>query len=61
MSRTSRVDVHHSYARFHWHVSLPDSSTLPEGLDIVELSADGTRLKTIIGFFGPLEPLHGGA
>jgi hypothetical protein len=53
--RTSRVDLHHGLARFAWHVQLPDGSTLPEGLDLAELSADG-RIGRIIGFFGPLSP-----
>jgi hypothetical protein len=52
--RTSAVDVHHDVARFAWHLVLPDGSTLPEGIDIVLLSADGTRIERIIGFFGPL-------
>jgi hypothetical protein len=53
--RTSRVDVHHKLARFHWHVALPDGTTLPEGIDFAELSDDGTRIKRIVGFFGPLK------
>jgi hypothetical protein len=52
--RTSVVDSHHGLARFHWHVALPDGTTLPEGIDVIELSADGTRIRSIIGFFGPL-------
>ncbi|MCO1654848.1 nuclear transport factor 2 family protein [Pseudonocardia humida] len=51
--RTSRVDVHHGLARFAWHVVQADGSTLPEGLDLAELTADG-RIRRIIGFFGPL-------
>jgi hypothetical protein len=54
VQRTSAVDVHHGVARFAWHVALPDGSTLPEGLDIALLSADGTRIERIFGFFGPL-------
>jgi len=53
--RTSVVDVHHSFARFHWHVVLPDGTTLPEGLDVVELSPDGKHIQKILGFFGPLQ------
>ena len=30
---------------------------LPEGLDIATLSADSTRIQSIVGFFGPLKPL----
>lgn len=53
--RTSRVDVHHKLARFHWHVALADGTTLPEGIDFAELSDDGRRIKRIVGFFGPLK------
>ena len=52
--RTSRVDGHHHVARFHWHVALPDGSALPEGIDFIELSPDGTRIRRITGFFDPL-------
>jgi SnoaL-like domain len=52
--RTSTVDAHHGVARFSWHVVQADGTTLPDGLDIVELSSDGKRLKRIVGFFGPL-------
>ncbi len=51
--RTSRVDVHHGLARFAWHVVQADGSTLPEGPDLAELTAEG-RIRRIIGFFGPL-------
>ncbi|TCO54243.1 nuclear transport factor 2 family protein [Actinocrispum wychmicini] len=50
--RTSPVDAHHDLGRFAWHVVLADGSALPEGLDVVELSAG--RIRRIIGFFGPL-------
>jgi len=52
--RTSAVDSHYGLARFHWHVVLPDGTTLPEGIDVIELSADGGRIRHIVGFFGPL-------
>lgn len=52
--RTTRVDVHHGFARFAWHVVQADGSALPEGLDLAELSTDG-RIRRIIGFFGPLQ------
>lgn len=54
--RTSHVDAHHGLARFHWQVALPDGSRLPEGIDFIELSPDGTRIRRIVGFFGPLKP-----
>jgi hypothetical protein len=52
--RSSAVDVHHGIARFAWHVVQADGTCLPEGLDIAELSPDGTRITRIVGFFGPL-------
>lgn len=52
--RTSRVDLHHGIARFAWRVIEADGTELPEGLDIAELSADGSRIRRIVGFFGPL-------
>ena len=55
--RTSKVDIHHHVARFAWHVVLADGSSLPDGVDIAWISADGKTLERIIGFFGPLESL----
>ncbi len=55
--RTSALDVHHGMARFAWHVVLADGSTLPEGIDIAEFTADAQRIQRIVGFFGPLRPV----
>ena len=52
--RTSTVDAHHSVARFAWQLVRADGTTLPEGIDIVLLASDGSRIERIIGFFGPL-------
>ncbi|MDO8839437.1 MAG: hypothetical protein Q7V31_10955 [Parvibaculum sp.] len=52
--RTSDVDVHHGIARFAWKFTMPDGSSLPEGLDIAFLDAGESRITRIIGFFGPL-------
>ena len=52
--RTSAIDAHHGFARFAWHVLQADGTPLPDGLDIVQLSTDGRRIKQIVGFFGPL-------
>ena len=52
--RTSGIDLHHGMARFAWHVMQADGTALPEGLDVVWLSAHGTRLERVVGFFGPL-------
>ena len=54
VQRTSVVDVHHDVARFHWHVVLPDGTTLPEGIDFIELHENSQRIGRIVGFFGPL-------
>lgn len=50
--RTSAVDEHHGLARFAWQLVEADGTRRPEGIDFVELSADG-RIRRIIGFFGP--------
>ena len=50
--RTSAVDEHHGLARFSWRLVEADGTPRPEGIDIVELSADG-KIRRIIGFFGP--------
>jgi hypothetical protein len=52
--RTSRIDEHHRMARFAWHVVQADGTALPEGIDIAFISADGTKIERIIGFFGPV-------
>lgn len=51
--RTSRIDVHHGVARFGWRIVQADGSMLPEGLDLVDITADG-KIGRIVGFFGPL-------
>jgi hypothetical protein len=55
--RTSAIDMHHGIARFAWHVVQADGTTLPDGLDIVELSPDGTQIRRIVGFFRPLRAI----
>jgi hypothetical protein len=52
--RTSAIEFHHGLARFSWHVVQADGAPLPDGLDVAELSADGKRIRRIVGFFGPL-------
>lgn len=52
--RSSAVDVHHGWARFAWYVVQADGIALPEGLDIAYVSADGSQIERIIGFFGPI-------
>lgn len=53
--RTSQIDVHHQIARFAWRAVEANGNELPEGSDIAFISADGTKLERIIGFFGPLK------
>jgi hypothetical protein len=52
--RTSAIDFHHGLARFSWHLVQADGAALPDGLDVVELSSDGTRIRRVVGFFGLL-------
>lgn len=53
--RTSAIDEHHGMARFAWHLVKADGSALPEGLDIVTVDEQSGKLKSILGFFGPLK------
>ena len=60
--RSTDVDEHHGIARFGFMVRAPDGTRLREGLDVVFLSVNGTRIDRIIGFFGALHaPLPPGA
>lgn len=52
--RTTQIDQHHNVARFGFNVIGSDGTILREGLDIVFLSFDGTKIEGIIGFFGLL-------
>ena len=52
--RTSNVDAHHGMARFAWRMVLDASQPPVSGIDVVTLSEDGTRIRAIVGFFGPL-------
>lgn len=56
VERTSVVDEHHGCVRFAWHVVQADGTSLPEGIDFLELNRDGT-IQRVIGFFGPLANL----
>ena len=53
--RTSRIDAHHGLARFAWRAVEADGNELPEGIDIAFISADGSKIERIIGFFGPVK------
>ena len=52
--RTTGVDEHHSIARFGFQVLAPDGMILCQGTDIAFMTADGTRIERVIGFFGPI-------
>ncbi len=53
--RTSAIDQHHDTARFQWELTSNGKAIVPEGLDLVLLSADGAKLQRVVGFFGPLK------
>lgn len=53
--RSSAIDAHHDTARFAWRLVKADGTALPEGLDIVSVDAPSGKLKTVLGFFGPLK------
>lgn len=56
--RTSQIDQHHGLVRFKWRAVEASGNLLPEGIDIAFISADGSKIERILGFFGPLEPLR---
>ncbi|TMB99393.1 MAG: nuclear transport factor 2 family protein [Chloroflexi bacterium] len=49
---SSGIDEHHGLLRFAWKMER-DSAAPMEGIDIGEVAEDG-RLRSIVGFFGPL-------
>jgi hypothetical protein len=51
--RTGGVDLHHGTAHFAWQAIDANGAVLREGIDIVFLTPDGSRLERIIGFFAP--------
>lgn len=53
VERTSVVDQHHGCVRFAWHVVQADGTSLPEGIDFMEVNSEG-QIERIIGFSGPL-------
>ncbi|MFE7799581.1 nuclear transport factor 2 family protein [Nocardia sp. NPDC057440] len=54
--RVSRVDAHHGMARFGWRLVRADGTALPDGVDFLEVSAEG-RIRRIVGFFGGLRSI----
>jgi hypothetical protein len=53
IERTSRIDQHGDQIRFAWTLRAADGTTVVDGLDVGELSADG-RLDRVTGFWGEL-------
>jgi len=53
------VDEHHGVFRFSWVLVDPQGQPLLEGMDFVELAAEG-RLQRITGFFGAFPPIPTG-
>jgi hypothetical protein len=53
---SSGVDQHHGMFRFSWVMIDPQERPILEGMDFVELAADG-RLQRITGFFGAFPPI----
>jgi hypothetical protein len=54
---SSGIDYHHGVFRFSWVMIDPQERlVLLEGMDFVELAADG-RLQRITGFFGAFPPV----
>ena len=55
ITATSAVDVHHDKGRFTWQLTLPDGSVPVAGTDFVQVTTEG-KIRSIVGFFGPLGP-----
>jgi hypothetical protein len=53
--RSTEIDAHHQFLRYGWRLVDGNGDVRLEGLDVVELDADG-RLMRVVGFFGPLPP-----
>ena len=53
---SSGVDQHHGVLRFSWVLVDPQERPVLEGMDFVEVAADG-RLQRITGFFGAFPPI----
>ena len=55
VQRTSPVDAHHGMGRFAWRMVLDASQPPVTGIDVITLNEDGSRIRAILGFFGPLQ------
>jgi hypothetical protein len=54
-SRTSGVDFHHGFYRYHWAIHQNDKLVM-SGFDVAEIEETG-RVALVIGFFGPIPEL----
>lgn len=50
--RVGEIDTHHNFLRFGWRVMQADGTTLLEGVDFAEFSAD-RKLLRVVEFFNP--------
>lgn len=51
-SRTSGVDTHHGFYRYHWAIH-QNGELVISGFDVAEIDQSG-RVVLVIGFFGPV-------
>ncbi|MCG8492657.1 MAG: nuclear transport factor 2 family protein [Sneathiellales bacterium] len=54
-TRTSGVDCHHGFHRYHWAIHL-EGKLVIEGFDVTEVDTSG-RVLQVIGFFGEMPQL----
>ncbi|USG62265.1 hypothetical protein NBZ79_04645 [Sneathiella marina] len=54
-SRTSGVDFHHGFYRYHWAIH-QNHKLVMSGFDVAEIDETG-RVALVIGFFGPVPEL----
>lgn len=52
--RCTDVDAHHDVLRFGFEVIGADGAVIRHGVDFVVLDSSRSRLRQVIGFFGPL-------
>jgi hypothetical protein len=57
LRRSTVVDSHHDLARFGWELVGPDGSLAVAGIDVAGVDLSGTRLVSITGFLGDVEPV----
>jgi hypothetical protein len=55
--RSSGIDVHNGHARYSWQLVDADGKVRLEGQDMAQIDDHGL-LSKVVGFFGPLPPLH---